>query len=172
MAAEGHPVVGVIYAGLMLTGSGPRVLEFNIRFGDPEAQVLLLRLEDDLAQLLLEASGPGFQAESLRFRPQAAACVVLASRSYPDAPVTGEAIGGVEAAERSGAHVFHAGTTLREGRLVSAGGRVLDVCALGDTLGDALEQAYCAAAQIDWPAKMLRHDIGRRVVAGGSGVRR
>jgi phosphoribosylamine--glycine ligase len=170
MAAEAHPVVGVIYAGLMLTASGPTVLEFNIRFGDPEAQVLLPRLEDDLAQLLLDASGPGFQIDSVRFRPQAAACVVLASRNYPEAPVTGEAIDGIDAAERSGAQVFHAGTALRDGRLVSAGGRVLDVCALGDTLEDALEQAYRAAGQIEWPAKMFRHDIGRRVVAGGWSV--
>jgi phosphoribosylamine--glycine ligase len=167
MAAEGHPVVGVIYAGLMLTADGPRVLEFNIRFGDPEAQVLLLRMEDDLVPILHDAATGGFRADSLRFRREAAACLVLASRGYPDRPVTGEAIRGVEAAEQhAGVHVFHAGTALRGRRLVASGGRVLDVCALGATVHDALEAAYRAADEIHWPSKILRRDIGRRVIAG------
>jgi phosphoribosylamine--glycine ligase len=166
MAAEGNPVVGVIYAGLMLTAQGPRVLEFNIRFGDPEAQVLLLRLEGDLAQLLLDGASGGFQADTLRFRREAAVCLVLASEGYPEQPITGEPIGGVDAAEsRDGVHVFHAGTASRDGRLVSAGGRVLDVCALGATLIDALETAYRAADDIHWPSKILRRDIGRRALA-------
>jgi phosphoribosylamine---glycine ligase len=165
MAAEGQPVVGVIYAGLMLTASGPRVLEFNIRFGDPEAQVLLLRLEDDLALLLHDGATGGFRTESLRFHPQPAACVVLASRGYPETPVTGEAIEGIDTAERhDGVHVFHAGTVQRDDAVLSAGGRVLDVCARGATLGDALESAYRAAGDIHWPSKILRRDIGRRVL--------
>jgi phosphoribosylamine--glycine ligase len=168
MAAEGQPVVGVVYAGLMLTAGGPKVLEFNIRFGDPEAQVLLLRLEDDLALLLRDAATGGFQCDSLRFRPEAAACLVLASKGYPETPTTGETIRGIEAAEkRDGVHVFHAGTARRGERVVSAGGRVLDVCAIGGTLIDALESAYRAAGDISWPSKILRGDIGRRVAAGG-----
>jgi phosphoribosylamine--glycine ligase len=166
MAAEGQPVVGVVYAGLMLTSDGPKVLEYNMRFGDPEAQVLLLRLDADLAALLLDAATDGFRVERLEFHRQAAACLVLASRGYPEQPVAGETIRGVEDAEQhEGVEVFHAGTALRGRRLVSAGGRVLDVCALGNTLGDALERAYRAAEDIHWPAKILRRDIGRRVVA-------
>ncbi|HVR29513.1 MAG TPA: phosphoribosylamine--glycine ligase [Thermoanaerobaculia bacterium] len=167
MAAEGVPLIGVVYAGLMLTAEGPRVLEFNIRFGDPEAQVLLLRLEDDLAPLLLDAATGGFRVERLRHRSDAAACIVLASRGYPEKPATGETIRGIEAAEkRRGVHVFHAGTAREGRRLVTAGGRVLNVCALGSTLIDALESAYRAADEIYWPSKVLRRDIGRRVVAG------
>jgi phosphoribosylamine---glycine ligase len=166
MAAEGQPVVGVVYAGLMLTPDGPKVLEYNMRFGDPEAQVLLLRLDADLATLLLDAATDGFRVERLAFHRQTAACLVLASRGYPEQPVAGETIRGVEDAEKhEGVAVFHAGTALRGRRLVSAGGRVLDVCALGNTLGDALERAYRAAEDIHWPAKILRRDIGRRVVA-------
>jgi phosphoribosylamine--glycine ligase len=168
MAAEGQPVVGVIYAGVMLTAAGPKVLEFNIRFGDPEAQVLLLRLDEDLAQLLHDGATRGFQTESLRFRSEAAACVVLASKGYPETPASGEPIQGIEIAERrDGVLVFHAGTASRGDAVVSAGGRVLDVCALGATLGDALESAYRAADDIHWPSKILRHDIGRRVAARG-----
>jgi phosphoribosylamine--glycine ligase len=167
MAAEGVPLRGVVYAGLMLTAEGPMVLEYNIRFGDPEAQVLLLRLEDDLAPLLLDGATGGFGVERLRFRRETAACLVLASRGYPEKPVSGETIRGIDAAEkRAGVHVFHAGTALRGRRLVAAGGRVLNVCALGDTLIDALERAYLGADDIYWPSKIVRRDIGRRVVAG------
>jgi phosphoribosylamine--glycine ligase len=165
MAAEGHPVVGVSYAGLMLTASGPRVLEFNIRFGDPEAQVLLLRLEDDLAELLHRGATDGFAIDRLRFSPEVAACLVLANRGYPDRPASGDAIRGVDKAERRDrVHVFHAGTAERSGELIATGGRVLDVCATGATLEDALEAAYAAAADIEWPAKILRRDIGRRAL--------
>jgi len=167
MADEGVPLRGVVYAGLMLTVEGPKVLEYNIRFGDPEAQVLLLRLEDDLAPLLLDGAGSGFRVERLRFRRETAACLVLASRGYPEKPATGETIRGLDTAEkRPDVHVFHAGTALRGRRIVAAGGRVLNVCALGGTLIDALERAYQAADDIYWPSKVLRRDIGRRVVAG------
>ena len=166
MAAEGRPFVGVLYAGLMLTAEGPRVLEFNARFGDPEAQALLLRLEDDLLPILAAAAAGRFETPRLRFRPQAAACVVLASPGYPGKPVTGEPIGGLErAAKLPGVEIFHAGTTLDEdGWLVSAGGRVLDVCALGADLVEALHRAYAAVQQVEWPGKAYRRDIGRRVV--------
>ena len=138
LAAEGRPFVGVLYAGLMLTAEGPRVLEFNARFGDPEAQALLLRLEDDL---LPDPRRRRRRAASttprLRFRHEAAACVVLASPGYPGRPVDGRAHRAASSAPRAlpGVEIFHAGTALDEdGELVSAGGRVLDVCALGADL--------------------------------------
>ena len=166
MAEEGNPVVGVVYAGLMLTAEGPRVLEFNIRFGDPEAQVLLLRLEDDLASLLHDGATSGFRADRLRFSREVAVCLVLANRGYPDQPASGDVIRGIDAAEKvDRVHVFHAGTAMRDGQLIATGGRVLDVCATGATLGDALDAAYQAADVIEWPSKVLRRDIGRRAAA-------
>ncbi len=168
MAEEGHPLVGVVYAGLMLTDEGPRVLEFNIRFGDPEAQVLLMRLEDDLAAVLLSATRGGFTTESLRFSDKVAACIVLANRGYPDRPAKGDEIGGLDSASDSAdVEVFHAGTGLDGDRVVATGGRVLNVCALGVDLEDALEKAYRASESISWPNKVLRRDIGRRVLAAG-----
>jgi phosphoribosylamine--glycine ligase len=165
MADEGQPLVGVVYAGLMLTADGPKVLEFNIRLGDPEAQVILLRLEDDLLGLLARGAAGDFETERLTFRPQAAACIVLASAGYPGTPVKGERITGIDAAgARSGVEVFHAGTSTDEDGILSSGGRVLNVCALGDDLSEALDRAYDAASLIDWPSKVLRRDIGRRVL--------
>jgi phosphoribosylamine--glycine ligase len=167
MAGEGHPVKGVIYAGLMMTADGPRLLEFNIRFGDPEAQVLMLRLEDDLAELLHQGARGSFVVDRLRFAPEVAACLVLANRGYPDRPVSGDVIEGIEVAERRArVEVFHAGTTTRDGRLIASGGRVLNVCALGSTLGEALDSAYRASDDIRWPSKVLRRDIGAPVLAG------
>jgi phosphoribosylamine--glycine ligase len=166
MADEGSPVVGIVYAGLMLTKNGPRVLEFNIRFGDPEAQVLLLRLGDDLPSLLLDAAAGDVRAEALRFSGDAAVCLVLANRGYPDQPSTGDAIEGIERAERHPrVHVFHAGTALRENRLIATGGRVLNVCATGSTLAAALDSAYAAAGEIAWPSKVFRRDIGHAALA-------
>jgi len=165
MSAEGRPFVGVLYAGLILTAEGPRVLEFNARFGDPEAQVLLLRLEDDLLPVLAAGAAGRFDTRRLSFRREVAACVVLASPGYPGRPVQGEAIRGLDrAAAQPGVEVFHAGTADAEGELVSAGGRVLSVCALGPDLAGALKRAYAAVAEIDWPGKVFRHDIGRRVL--------
>jgi phosphoribosylamine--glycine ligase len=165
LAAEGRRFVGVLYAGLMLTPEGPRVLEFNARFGDPEAQVLLLRLEDDLLSVLAAGAAGRFDVARLRFRHEAAACVVLASPGYPGRPVQGEVIRGLDrAGSLPGVQVFHAGTALVGDELVSAGGRVLDICATGPGLVDALKRAYAAAAEIDWPGKVLRHDIGKRVL--------
>ena len=166
MAAEGSPLVGVVYAGLMMTADGPMVLEFNIRFGDPEAQPLLMRLDDDLAALLHDGATRGFQSETLGFRPEAASCIVLGSRGYPAKPVTGEAISGLgQADSRPGVEVFHAGTAAREDDIVAIGGRVLNVCALGKNLREALARAYEACDDIYWPAKIFRRDIGKRVLA-------
>jgi phosphoribosylamine--glycine ligase len=171
MAAEARPFAGVLYAGLMLTAGGPRVLEFNVRLGDPEAQAILLRLEDDLLPVLAAGAAGRFDVAHLRFRQEAAACVVLASPGYPGRPVTGEPIGGLEeAAALPGVEIFHAGTALADGGLISAGGRVLDVCALGADLLEALQRAYAAAQLVDWPGKVFRQDIGRGVVEGTSKV--
>jgi phosphoribosylamine--glycine ligase len=166
LAEEGRPYVGFLYAGVMLTADGPRVLEFNARLGDPEAQAVLPRLEDDLAPLLAAGAAGEFPTRRLAFRKETAACVVLANQGYPGKPVQGgEVIEGLEAAARmEGVDVFHAGTAEQDGRIVAAGGRVLGVCALGPRLVDALRRAYAAAAEIQWPSKVMRRDIGRRVL--------
>jgi len=171
LAAEGRPFVGVLYAGLMLTPEGPKVLEFNARFGDPEAQVLLLRLEDDLLPLLVAGAAGRFEGRRLSFRREVAACVVLASPGYPGRPIQGEPIRGLDrAAALPGVEIFHAGTaTVADGadaggELVSAGGRVLSVCAVDPSLAEALRKAYVAVGEIDWPGKVFRHDIGRQLL--------
>ncbi len=165
MAEENRAFVGVLYAGLMLTEDGPRVLEFNVRFGDPEAQPLMLRMEDDLLPVLASGAAGRFETARLRFRKEAAACLVLANDGYPEKPAKGGVISGLEAAAaQDGVEVFHAGTAVKDGQLVAAAGRVLNVCATGATLRDALKRAYTAASAIHWPEKILRHDIGRRVL--------
>jgi len=176
IASEGRPFVGVLYAGLMLTDSGPKVLEFNARFGDPEAQALFLRLEDDLLPILAAGAAGNFGVARLHFRKEAAAVIVLASAGYPEKPVKGEVIEGLErAAELPNVEIFHSGTAVAGGSLVAAGGRVLSVGATGATLAEALKCAYAAAYEVKWPSKILRKDIGRRAleqgtVAGESGV--
>jgi phosphoribosylamine--glycine ligase len=171
MAAENRPFRGVLYAGLILTDEGPRVLEYNVRLGDPEAQALLLRIEDDLLPVLAAGAEGDFGSHRLRFTRDAAACIVLASSGYPGKPVKGEAIRGIERARaHEGAEVFHAGTAWDDGdgsTLVAAGGRVLDVCARGEDLVTALRRAYAAAAEIEWPAKVFRRDVGKRVLERG-----
>jgi phosphoribosylamine--glycine ligase len=166
MAAEGRPFTGVLYAGLILTPDGPRVLEFNARFGDPECQAILLRLEDDLLAVLAAGARGEFEARRLSFRKEASACIVLASPGYPGRPVTGEPIRNLErAAAAEGVEIFHSGTATSEaGELVSAGGRVLTVCATGPDLAAALRKAYAAADRVDWPGKVYRRDVGRRVL--------
>ncbi len=165
LAEDGRPFTGVLYTGIMLTEKGPRVLEYNVRFGDPEAQAILLRLDGDLLPVLLSAANGRFEVPRLQFRKEAAACLVLASQGYPKKPARGEVIEGLEeAAAIDGVEVFHAGTARRQDQVVSAGGRVLNVCATGPHLRDALKLAYQAAAQIRFPSKILRRDIGRRVL--------
>jgi phosphoribosylamine--glycine ligase len=165
LAAEGRPFTGVLYAGLILTPEGPRVLEFNARFGDPEAQVLMLRLEDDLLPILAAGAAGRFDARRLSFRREVAACVVLASPGYPGRPLQGEPIRGLDrAAAVPGVEIFHAATSLADGELVSAGGRVLSVCALAPDLAGALDRAYAAAGEIDWPGKVYRRDIGKALL--------
>jgi len=165
LAEEGRPFVGVLYAGLMMTPAGARVLEFNVRMGDPEAQALLLRLDDDLLPILATGAAGNFGVSRLHFRKEAAAVIVLANRGYPERPTRGETIEGLEAAEAiAGVEVFHAGTSAVDGRIVASGGRVLNVCATGVDLASALRSAYSAAAEIRWPSKILRADIGRRLL--------
>jgi phosphoribosylamine--glycine ligase len=162
LARENRPLRGILYAGLMLTDEGPQVLEFNARLGDPETQPLMLRLEDDLLPVLQAGAAGNFGVARLQWRHEAAACVVLASAGYPGVPNKGEPITGIDQARAlDGVQVFHAATARRDGDLVTAGGRVLNVAATGVGLRDALRRAYGAAALIDWPGKVMRKDIGR-----------
>jgi phosphoribosylamine---glycine ligase len=166
MAEEGHPFTGILYAGLMLTEDGPRLLEYNVRFGDPEAQALLPLLMTDLGQLLQGAADGMLAHMDLRWRDEHAVTVVLASAGYPGSYRTGGPIRGLEAAEATGALVFHAGTRIEDGHLVAAGGRVLNVTATAPTLALARERAYEAVARIDWPDGFCRRDIGSRALGG------
>jgi phosphoribosylamine--glycine ligase len=166
MAGAGTPYAGVLYAGLMLTADGPQLIEYNARFGDPEAQVLMLRLEEDLLDLLLAAATGRLAG---RARPCLAAhhalTVVLAAKGYPATPQTGGAIRAIDAAEAGGARVFHAGTRIVAGELVAAGGRVLNVTAPGPSVAEAQAAAYRAVDAIDFPTGFCRRDIGWREVA-------
>ena len=159
LAARGVPFKGLLYAGLMLTERGPQVLEFNCRFGDPETQAILPRLDGDLLEALAAAASGSVAGVDLRARPEVAVTVVLASRGYPDAPESGVPLAGIEAAEAEGALVFHAGTAMRRGALVSSGGRVLNVTAVAPSVGEARDRAYRAVERIDFPGVQYRHDI-------------
>ena len=161
MKKRGRPFKGVLYAGLMITHQGPKVLEFNTRFGDPEAQPLLMRLKSDLAPILLAvAEGKLEQLPPLEWDPRPAVCVVMASAGYPGEYEKGAAIRGLDDAARlSNVKVFHAGTELRGGQSVTSGGRVLGVTALGENLGDAKLRAYQAVKCIRWDGAWCRHDI-------------
>jgi phosphoribosylamine--glycine ligase len=164
LARRRTPFVGLLYAGLMLTAAGPRVLEFNCRFGDPETQALVPRLEGDLLAALAAAAHGELAGVDLQVRSTAAVAVVLAAGGYPEAPESGIAIGGAEVAGATGALVFHAGTALRHGELVSAGGRVLTVVGTGDSISDARDQAYMGIDQIDFPGARFRRDIAEMAV--------
>jgi len=163
LAARGAPFVGCLYAGLMLTEQGPRVLEFNCRLGDPETQVVLPRLESDVLELIWSAATGRLDRVDVAVSASSAVSVVLASAGYPEsAGEVGVPLDGLDAAEADGAIVFHAGTALREDTLLSAGGRVLNVTALGDTLGAARERVYRAIEHIDFPGMQYRRDIALR----------
>jgi phosphoribosylamine--glycine ligase len=156
---------GILYIGLMLTPGGPKTLEFNCRFGDPEAQPLLMRLQTDIVEVMLACIDGKLDGITLDWKPQTAVCVVLASEGYgwkpDDQVIRGVPITGIEqAAAMPDVQIFHAGTALKDGQLVTSGGRVLGVCALGDDLADAQKKAYAAAAKIHFPGMQLRHDIG------------
>jgi phosphoribosylamine--glycine ligase len=165
MAEEGAPFSGVLYCGLMMTARGPRVLEFNVRFGDPETQAILMRLESDLVDAL-EACIDGRLAETeLRWSPGASACVIASSAGYPGSYRTGLPIGGLEdAAALPGVEVFHSGSSRREGQVFTGGGRVLGVTAAAASLAEALERAYEAIALIQFEGMYYRRDIGHRAM--------
>lgn len=166
MADEETPFTGVLYCGLMMTARGPQVLEFNARFGDPETQAILMRLENDLLDVL-EACVDGTLSETaLRWNQGASACVVASSSGYPGSYKTGFPITGLEAAARiPGVEVFHAGTAIHDGKLVTAGGRVLGVTASALSLQEALDRAYQAMAEIRFEGMYYRRDIGHRALA-------
>jgi phosphoribosylamine---glycine ligase len=160
MADEGVPYRGVLYAGLMLTDAGPRVLEFNCRFGDPETQALMPRLDSEPAALFLACARGELPSRPVDLRPGACVTVVLASGGYPEAYETGFEIEGLEAAERvEGATVFHSGTAERQGRVVTAGGRVLSVSATGSSIAEARERAYDASGRVSFGGMRYRADI-------------
>lgn len=165
MAADGHPYTGFLYAGLMISPAGePKVIEFNARFGDPEAQPVMARLRSDLAELCLRSIAGDLAGVTLEFTDQVALGVVLAAGGYPLDYPQGEAIAGLEANVEH-TKVFHAGTAMLNNQVVTAGGRVLCVVGLGDTVKQAQERAYERADAIDWAGKYCRRDIGYRAVA-------
>jgi phosphoribosylamine---glycine ligase len=164
LAQRGSPFVGLLYAGLMLTDAGPKVLEFNCRFGDPETQSILPRLRGDLFEALASAATGDLGAEALETDDEAAVTVVLAGRDYPERADSGTPIEGIGEAEAAGALVFHAGTAMRGDRLVTNGGRVLNVTALGPSLEEARRRAYAACEQISFDGMRFRRDIAERAV--------
>ena len=165
MAEMGAPFTGVLFVGLMITAEGPKLIEFNVRFGDPECQVLMMRLKDDLLVLLNAAVDGQLSHVSARWRGEAALTVVMAANGYPGTPEKGTEIRGLEqAGSGEGVQIFHAGTKLDGGRLVAAGGRVLNVTALGASVTEARDKAYAAVDRIDWPGGFCRRDIGWRAV--------
>ena len=166
MVREGTPYRGFLYVGLMLTADGPQVIEFNVRFGDPEAQVILPMLDEDLSSLLMCAAKGALPARPARFSAQAHVGVVLAAGGYPDSVETGRSIIGVdEAAAVPNAMVFHAGTALRDGTLVTSGGRVLTVVGRGPSYEEAINTAYNAASKIHFDGMQFRRDIGQKALA-------
>jgi phosphoribosylamine--glycine ligase len=164
LAARGTPFIGCLYAGLMLTADGPRVLEFNCRFGDPETQVILPRIDGDFAEALASAASGDLSEVELGVSDTAAVTVALAAGSYPEGRDTGSPITGVEEAEELGAVVFHAGTAMRDGQLLTSGGRILNVTGLGDTIEEARNRAYEACERISFPGVRFRRDIAAKAV--------
>ncbi|HLL29673.1 MAG TPA: phosphoribosylamine--glycine ligase [Allosphingosinicella sp.] len=166
LAAAGSPYSGILYAGLMLTSEGPKLIEYNVRFGDPECQVLMMRLESDLLDLMhAVARGRLAEAEPPSFGSEAALTVVMAAKGYPDEPETGGPVDGIDGLSDGGVMVFHAGTALQDGRLVARGGRVLNVTAAGASVAEARDKAYAAVGRIRFPSGFCRSDIGWREIA-------
>ncbi|MBT5860283.1 MAG: phosphoribosylamine--glycine ligase, partial [Alphaproteobacteria bacterium] len=165
MEAEGRPFKGVLFAGLMITRQGPKLLEYNVRFGDPECQVLMARLDCDLLPLLKAARDGTLDQVRPKWRDDAALCVVMAAKGYPGAYEKGSVINGLEAAQEDpDVTIFHAGTTRASDQIQATGGRVLGVTATGASVGDAQSLAYRAVEKIDWPNGFYRRDIGWRAI--------
>ncbi|MDG6348052.1 phosphoribosylamine--glycine ligase [Luteimonas sp. 8-5] len=165
MAADGVPFTGFLYAGLMIDKAGaPRVIEFNVRFGDPETQPVMLRLQSDLLDLVEAAIDGRLHGVEASWDPRPSLGVVMAAEGYPGTPRTGDAINSMDAPDLEDTKVFHAGTRLENGQAITAGGRVLCVCALGDSVADAQRKAYAEVAGISWPGEFHRHDIGWRAI--------
>jgi phosphoribosylamine--glycine ligase len=162
MAAEGREYRGVLYAGLMLTSDGPKVLEFNCRLGDPETQATFLRLDDNFAEIARDAADGALEIGNMNWRKEAVACVVLAAEGYPGSPRKGDEISGIgDAMALSGVTVYHAGTSLEDEKLTTSGGRVLSVCGRGSILSEALDAAYEGVSKISFEGMWYRSDIGR-----------
>jgi phosphoribosylamine--glycine ligase len=165
MAAMGAPYKGVLYAGIMLTSKGPKLVEYNARFGDPETQVLMLRMMSDIVPALLACADGQLKNMSLRWFDDAAITVIMATKGYPGDYGKGSRIEGLAEAEAiEGVEIFHAGTKMQDGHLVASGGRVLNVCALGASVSEARRRAYEAVGKIRWPEGFCRSDIGWRAV--------
>ncbi len=166
MAARGIPFKGVLFAGLMITSEGPKLIEYNVRFGDPETQVLMMRLQSDLLPALIAAADGTLDQIALQWRSEAALTVVMAAKGYPGPPQLGTEIKGLDAAiATEGVEIFHAATKRDGDRVLANGGRVLDVTARANTVAEAQARAYAAIAKIDWPGGFCRSDIGWRAVA-------
>jgi phosphoribosylamine--glycine ligase len=166
MAAEGLPYTGFLYAGLMIMADGtPKVIEYNCRFGDPETQPIMLRMQSDLVAHCLAALEGRLDEETTSWDPRSSVGVVLAAGGYPGSYAKGDVIDGLPETESNDAKVFHAGTALADGKVVTAGGRVLCATALGDTVAQAQAAAYRLAAQVSWDGMFCRHDIGYRAIA-------
>jgi len=162
---RGIEFIGTLYAGVMLTQEGPKALEFNVRFGDPECQPLMSRLKSDLGEVLLAAAEKRLAGVELAWDARKALCVVVTSDGYPGSFAKGQIIRGLDAIEAAGAVVFHAGTAEQDGNIVNSGGRVLGVTALGDSVSEAQKTVYAALQHLDWPGGFYRKDIGYRAVA-------
>jgi phosphoribosylamine---glycine ligase len=166
MRAKGMPFRGVLFAGLMITDQGPKLIEYNVRFGDPECQVLMLRMMSDLVPALLASADGQLKNFDLRWFPEPALTVVMAAKGYPGDYAKGTRIEGLdEAAKVEGVEIFHAGTTAKDGQILANGGRVLNVCASGSTVAEAQRRAYEAVDRIRWPEGFCRRDIGWQAVA-------
>jgi phosphoribosylamine--glycine ligase len=165
MTRRGRPFNGVFYAGLMLTREGPKLIEYNARFGDPECQVLMMRLKSDIVPLLLAVADGALETVDARWHDDAVLTVVMAARGYPEAPLKGTVVRGLErAAAVEGVEIFHAGTAIKDGAVIATGGRVLNVTARGRDVAEAQARAYRAVDLIDWPEGFCRRDIGWRAV--------
>ena len=165
MADAGNPFKGVLFAGLMITEAGPQLIEYNVRFGDPECQVLMMRLRSDFLSALEATAKGDLEGVELAWRDETALTVVMAAKGYPGAYDKGSAIGGLDVAGApDDVEIFHAGTRREDGSITAIGGRVLNVTALGSTVGAAQAQAYAAVGRIDWPGGFCRSDIGYRAV--------